>query len=96
MEEGSEEKETGSRFYMLTEIDKEYEEYTRPDYDEEISLKELCEEFRNYSAGKLKLYYYRRINYKRRFACQSVPYFTHKFSKRKRRAYVVCNSHFYL
>ncbi len=53
----SEEKETGSRFYMLTEIDKEYEEYTRPDYDEEISLKELCEEFRNYSAGKLKLYY---------------------------------------
>jgi len=57
MEEGSEEKETGSRFYMLTEIDKEYEEYTRPDYDEEISLKELCEEFRNYSAGKLKLYY---------------------------------------
>lgn len=57
LEEGSEEKETGSRFYMLTEIDKEYEEYTRPDYDEEISLKELCEEFRNYSAGKLKLYY---------------------------------------
>lgn len=57
MEKGSEEKETGSRFYMLTEIDKEYEEYTRPDYDEEISLKELCEEFRNYSAGKLKLYY---------------------------------------
>ncbi len=53
----SEEKETGSRFYMLTEIDKEYEEYIRPDYDEEISLKELCEEFRNYSAGKLKLYY---------------------------------------
>ncbi len=57
LEEGSEEKETGSRFYMLTEIDKEYEEYTRPEYDEEISLKELCEEFRNYSAGKLKLYY---------------------------------------
>ena len=47
----------GSRFYMLTEIDKEYENYVRPDYDDEITLKELCEEFRNFSAGKLKLYY---------------------------------------
>ena len=49
--------EGGSRFYMLTEIDKEYENYVRPDYDDEITLKELCEEFRNFSAGKLKLYY---------------------------------------
>ncbi|MBD5584033.1 MAG: AAA domain-containing protein [Clostridia bacterium] len=49
--------EGGSRFYMLTEIDKEYENYVRPDYDDEIDLKELCEQFRNFSAGKLKLYY---------------------------------------
>ncbi len=49
--------EGGSRFYMLTEIDKEYESYKRPDYDDEISLKELCEQFRNFSASKLKLYY---------------------------------------
>ena len=42
---------------MLTEIDKEYENYKRPDYDDEISLKELCEQFRNFSASKLKLYY---------------------------------------
>ncbi len=56
--EGEEEvNEGGSRFYMLTEIDKEYENYTRPDYDDDITLKELCEEFRNFSAGKLKLYY---------------------------------------
>ncbi|MDE7082452.1 MAG: AAA family ATPase [Clostridia bacterium] len=56
--EGTEEvNEGGSRFYMLTEIDKEYENYVRPDYDDEIELKELCEEFRNFSAGKLKLYY---------------------------------------
>ncbi|MDE7082450.1 MAG: AAA family ATPase [Clostridia bacterium] len=56
--EGAEEvNEGGSRFYMLTEIDKEYENYVRPDYDDEIELKELCEEFRNFSAGKLKLYY---------------------------------------
>ncbi len=49
--------EGGSRFYMLTEIDKEYENYKKPDYDDEISLKELCEQFRNFSASKLKLYY---------------------------------------
>ena len=49
--------ESGSRFYMLTQIDKEYETYERPEYDDGITLKELCEEFRNYSAGELKLYY---------------------------------------
>ena len=47
----------GSRFYMLTEIDNEYESYVRPDYDDKINLKELCEDFRNFSAGTLKLYY---------------------------------------
>lgn len=59
LNKNKEEKEegSGSRFYMLTEIDREYESYKRPEYDEEITLKELCEEFRNYSAGELKLYY---------------------------------------
>ena len=47
----------GSRFYMLTQIDKEYESYERPDYDDKIDLKELCEDFRRFSAGTLKLYY---------------------------------------
>ena len=49
--------EGGSRFYMLTEIDKTYENYVRPDYNDRITLKTLCEEFRNFSAGVLKLYY---------------------------------------
>ncbi|MDE7086848.1 MAG: hypothetical protein K2O67_01515, partial [Clostridia bacterium] len=44
----------GSRFYMLTQIDKEYESYVRPDYDDKINLKELCEDFRNFSAGTLR------------------------------------------
>ncbi len=55
--DGETEEDGGSRFYMLTEIDKYYEKYTPPKYDEEMSLKEICEEFRNYSAGALKLYY---------------------------------------
>ena len=56
-DDGIVEEEGGSRFYMLTEIDKQYERYTPPEYDNEMSLKEICEEFRNYSAGALKLYY---------------------------------------
>ena len=51
------EDEGGSRFYMLTEIDKFYEHYTPPEYDNDLSLKDICEEFRNFSAGALKLYY---------------------------------------
>jgi len=51
------EEESGSRFYMLTEIDKEYERYRAPEYDNELSLREICEEFRNFSAGGVKLYY---------------------------------------
>lgn len=49
--------EGGSRFYMLTEIDKSYENYERPEYNDNIGLRELCEEFRKFSAGELKLYY---------------------------------------
>ena len=49
--------EGGSRFYMLTEIDRAYEHYTRPAYNDGIGLRELCEAFRAYAAGQLKLYY---------------------------------------
>ena len=55
--ESEEVNEDGSRFYMLTEIDKEYEHYVKPNYNNEIGLKELCEVFREYSSGQLKLYY---------------------------------------
>src|SRR5690554_3236454 len=46
-----------SRFFMLTEIDKEIESGKKYFYNEDITLKELCEEFREFSAYKLKLYY---------------------------------------
>ena len=55
--ESTNDEEGGSRFYMLTEIDKTYEHYEAPAYDNEVSLKELCERFRSFSAEKLKLYY---------------------------------------
>ena len=46
-----------SRFYMLTQIDLEMENYITPNYDELVSLEELCKRFRNYAAHDLKLYY---------------------------------------
>ena len=49
--------EDESRFYMLTQIDKRFENYKGPKYDNKITLRKLCDDFRNYSAGKLKLYY---------------------------------------
>ncbi len=65
-EKGEEKKEeqspTGeSRFYKLTEIDKIYENYVPPVYDDEITLPELCDRFRNFACSRMKLYYNPRI-----------------------------------
>ena len=46
-----------SRFYMLTEIDKAMESYIAPRYNDEVTLKTFCEEFRNYACRELRLYY---------------------------------------
>ena len=51
------EKAKNSRFYMLTAIDEGMQNYVEPEYNETISLKEFCEEFRDYSSYKLHLYY---------------------------------------
>lgn len=42
---------------MLPEIDERAESYKRDDYDETLTLAELCDEFREFAAYKLKLYY---------------------------------------
>ena len=47
-----------SRFFRLTAVDNFYKrEYQPPVYDNTITLAQLCERFRNYSASRLKLYY---------------------------------------
>ena len=51
------EAESGERFCMLTEIDKKKHEYGHARYDTGITLESICENFRNYTANKLKLYY---------------------------------------
>ena len=64
-EEGEKKEEqspTGeSRFYKLTEIDKIYENYVPPVYDDEITLPELCDRFRNFACSRMHLYYNPRI-----------------------------------
>ncbi len=49
--------EDGIRFDGLTKLDKSKLSFTRAEYDETVTLRGLCEKFRNYSAYKLKLYY---------------------------------------
>ena len=45
------------RFSMLNRLDEEYANYQAPTYENERSLSRFCEDFRNYAAGKLGLYY---------------------------------------
>ena len=45
------------RFCKLCHIDEIKATLQRPSYDEHITLRQFCENFRNYAANKLKLYY---------------------------------------
>ena len=46
-----------TRFYMLSNIDANRSKYQRASYNNTISLEELCDNFRNFAASRLKLYY---------------------------------------
>lgn len=51
-----------SRFYKLTEVDRDYA--TNPPsftYDNEITLEELCNRFRNWACSEMKLFYEPRV-----------------------------------
>ena len=45
------------RFSKLHEIDLRFEDYEQIDYENTFSLPELCDNFRNFAASKLRLYY---------------------------------------
>ena len=49
--------EEGSRFCKLCNLDQTSGSIDKGKYDEYITLRQLCENFRNYTASKLKLYY---------------------------------------
>ena len=61
----SEEDEVTERFCMLSAIDKKKKNYGARNYDKGVTLKDFCENFRNYAANRLGLYY--DINDIRRF-----------------------------
>ena len=46
-----------TRFFMLNEIDKKMKNYKAPEYDNDVTLEEICVRFRNYASGEKKLYY---------------------------------------
>ena len=46
-----------SRFAKLTTIDEEYKNYRVKNYGDSFTLPELCENFRNFAASRLGLYY---------------------------------------
>ena len=45
------------RFYRLSAVDNKYEYYVEPSYRNDITLEQLCDEFRNFACTKMKLYY---------------------------------------
>ena len=46
-----------SRFFKLTQIDEKYKDYQAPNLNETITLEALCEQFRNFAASQMGLYY---------------------------------------
>ncbi len=56
-EEKDEEEENPQRFCMLSRIEANSARYGHHRYNKSITLEKFCEDFRNYSADKLKLYY---------------------------------------
>lgn len=50
-----------SRFYKLTQVDLEIQEYVPPEYNNEITLPEICDMFRNYACSRMGLYYEPKI-----------------------------------
>ena len=49
------------RFYKLSKIDEMMENYVAPDFDDTITLSEICERFRNFACSRMNLYYDIRI-----------------------------------
>ncbi len=56
-------KEGESRFYKLTQVDAQYRDYDRESevFDNEITLEEICERFRNFACSRMGLYYEIRV-----------------------------------
>ena len=56
-EESEENGERAPRFCMLSRIDENRGVFEQKEFDDDVSLQSFCENFRNYAAGELNLYY---------------------------------------
>ena len=52
-----EEEERRERFCMLSEIERKKDSYGHRRYEKDVTLESFCNDFRDYAASKLKLYY---------------------------------------
>ena len=52
---------TERRFNKLFEVDNFYSTYTPPEYDNEVTLEEFCDRFRNFACSRMHLYYEPKI-----------------------------------
>ena len=51
-----------SRFYKLTEVDRQYSEHPLDiNFDNEITLEQFCDRFRNWACSEMKLFYEPRV-----------------------------------
>ncbi|MBQ3082070.1 MAG: hypothetical protein IJC49_06420 [Clostridia bacterium] len=50
-----------SRFFKLTQVDQQMANYVAPEYDNEITLSEICDRFRNFACSRMGLFYEIRI-----------------------------------
>ena len=59
--DGAEEDTSNSRFYRLTKVDEEWADYQPPEYNNDITLPEICEMFRNFCCSRMGLFYEPKI-----------------------------------
>lgn len=59
--DGTEEDTSNSRFYRLTKVDEEWADYQPPEYNNDITLPEICNMFRNFCCSRMGLFYEPKI-----------------------------------
>lgn len=59
--DGAEEDTSNSRFYRLTKVDEEWADYQPPEYNNDITLPEICDMFRNFCCSRMGLFYEPKI-----------------------------------
>lgn len=57
LNEGEQTEDSGYRFFKLNKVDEQWADYQPPTFNNEITLPEICDTFRNYACSQLGLFY---------------------------------------